>query len=227
MKVFLSYHSRDKKFVDSLAESLIRFGHEPIVVENNIQAGGNITEKVIKALEEFDVFIPIITKNSYNSEWVNQEIGFAVSRTHSYNSSLVYQNPQSGYIFPIYQEGIGTKLKGFLVNIEGIKFNPLSPKITIFIVAQWLNNINTYNYNSSFIQRCPNCKKTLNIPNPSINGLIEIIEREQEYYQLCSICNTFLVFDPRTLFLNHHKVLTKEEYENAFQLINDQQSLIL
>ena len=220
MKIFLSYHSSDKKFVDYLAESLFRFGMEPIVVENNIQAGANITQKVIEALEDFDIFMPIITRNSVNSEWVNQEIGFAVARTNSYPSQrgMIFPGQQQGYVIPIIQTGLGSKIKGFLVNIEGIKYDPRSPDNTVIQIFLQLSNLSIfhpyYSTNNQFNQRCPNCKEMLSITRPSIEELLETIDRQEQIEILCPQCNILLIFNPKTLLLIETKQLTEEEILN-------------
>jgi len=226
MKVFLSYHSSDKKFVDLLEESLYRFGMEPIVVENNIQAGSNITHKVIDALEQFDIFMPILTRNSVNSEWVNQEIGFAVARTNSYPSqnSVVFPGQQSGYVIPIIQDGLGSRIKGFLVNIEGIKYDPRNPDNTIINIIIQLSNLPNaqvfYGGNNQYDQRCPNCKDLVQITRPSIEEIIETIQREENLLMVCPHCNELLIINPKTLALIQSRHLSEEEFEQLRNQFN-------
>ena len=39
-----------------------------------------VTKKVADGIRESQIIIPILTKNSISSQWVNQEIGFAVAK---------------------------------------------------------------------------------------------------------------------------------------------------
>ena len=84
----------------------------PIVVEDYRQNGIEFTEKVKNDLLSATYFIPIITAKSFQkSQWLNQEIGFAFAKLSKEN------------IFPVVQNNIIPKLKGFIHDKAEISYN--------------------------------------------------------------------------------------------------------
>ncbi|GEM_PF-1758766 len=55
----------------------------PLVITTNERANAQLynTEKVAKGIEECRYFVPILTRNSYQNQWVNQEIGYAAGKS--------------------------------------------------------------------------------------------------------------------------------------------------
>ncbi len=84
-------------------------GLKPIIVAKHISPGLTLAEKVKRAINDCDVLIPIITKNSILNQWVNQEIGFAEAKKIK--------------IFPIVERRLIKKLKGFIHNQIDIPFS--------------------------------------------------------------------------------------------------------
>jgi 5'-deoxynucleotidase YfbR-like HD superfamily hydrolase len=73
MKIFLSHSSLDKKFVRKIYDALISQGYEPWLDEIDIPLGGSIPFEISKGLDESDVVLAFISKNSVSSNWVNTE----------------------------------------------------------------------------------------------------------------------------------------------------------
>lgn len=111
MKIFISYSDKDRNKMIALEKAIISssLGLKPIIVAKDITPGLTLTEKVKRAINDCDILIPIITKNSIISQWVNQEIGFAEGKERK--------------IFPIVDKGIIKKLKGFVHNQIDIPFS--------------------------------------------------------------------------------------------------------
>ena len=102
--IFISYESEDKNKMKALYKAISKKyrGFKPIVVANRRNPGMALTDKVKKGIEDADYFIPIITRNSILSQWVNQEIGYAIAKDKE--------------IVPICEDNIRDKLKGFIHN---------------------------------------------------------------------------------------------------------------
>jgi len=214
MKIFIAYQSRDVKFVDMISTTLTRIGHEPVVVENTSLPGENITSKVLSALNQFDIFMPIITRNSINSQWLNQEIGYAIAK-----KSTIFQgiNISFDFILPIIEKSTSSNIKGFLVNIEGIGFERNNPELTIANVVQVLfNSYSQGMYNIRFTEICRKCKSDMSITFPNYELIYEAIIKEQHYYVLCETCNEIYQYSPLTLQIKKHWTGTQEEIENIF-----------
>ncbi len=104
-KIFISFSSqKDKNKMNAFFKAIKKDGtFEPIVVEKKKTPGKLFSEKVKEAIKQSDYFIPILTRNSRTSQWVNQEIGFAEAQVKC-------------DILPIVEESIIPKLKGFIHN---------------------------------------------------------------------------------------------------------------
>ncbi len=101
-KIFISYADIDKSKVRSI-EKIIKQSKifTPIIVADRRQALVRLTDKVSNGIKECDYFIPIITRKSISTQWINQEIGYAEALDRK-------------KILPIVERGTIDKLKGFI-----------------------------------------------------------------------------------------------------------------
>jgi nucleoside 2-deoxyribosyltransferase len=101
MKVFISYCSADNNKMKLFEKILTENANTtPIIIANRKNPQKLLTEKVIEGIEESDVVVPIITKKSIYTQWINQEIGFAIAKKKN--------------IMPIVEKTIIDNLKGFI-----------------------------------------------------------------------------------------------------------------
>lgn len=100
-KIFLSYSELDKNKLKVLRSAVKkRQGLDPIVVSERRKVGQSLADKVKECMREADCLIPILTRKSIDSQWVNQEIGFAEA----------LKMP----IVPLVEKSLLDKLKGFI-----------------------------------------------------------------------------------------------------------------
>ena len=100
-KVFISYSDDDRSKMRSLGKIITNSARfNPIVVADRRDAFTALTDKVKQGIFECDYFVPLFTKSSIFSQWVNQEIGFAAAL----NKKIV----------PIVDRELIDKLKGFI-----------------------------------------------------------------------------------------------------------------
>ncbi len=99
--VFISYANKDKNKVDIL-ENLLKGNlfFNAVVIANSRQPQKSLAEKVKKGIQKSEYIIPILTENSINTQWINQEIGYAEAKDKK--------------IIAIIQKDIVKKLKGFI-----------------------------------------------------------------------------------------------------------------
>jgi len=110
MKLFISYSDKDSKKMTSFEKAIqdSSLGLKPIIVAKDIKPGIPLSEKVKNAINDCDILIPIITKNSITNQWVNQEIGFAYAMDRK--------------IFPLVDKSLLKELKGFIHSNLDIPF---------------------------------------------------------------------------------------------------------
>ena len=85
-KVFLSYSTVDKPFVNWLVGKLIKEDIDIWYDDLEINAGDSIKEKISKGIEASSVFLIILSKSSVKSRWVNYEL----------NDALIYRAQKKG-----------------------------------------------------------------------------------------------------------------------------------
>jgi hypothetical protein len=101
-KIFISYSDYDKHKMRQL-EKIINSEKElePIIIADRKRALKYLPEKVKQGINECNYFVPIMTRHSINTQWINQEIGFAEA---SKNCKII----------PIVELQIINDLKGFI-----------------------------------------------------------------------------------------------------------------
>jgi hypothetical protein len=102
--IFVSYSNSDKNLVTVSRKVISELGFNPIVIADRRQMSKALTDKVINGLFEADYFLPILTENSINAQWINQEIGFA--KMLELNDKIK--------IYSIVEDTIIDSLKGFM-----------------------------------------------------------------------------------------------------------------
>ena len=111
---FLSYSNNDHNKIIAIDKAAQKkpYNFKPIIVAYSKKHGVPLTEKVKEGILSTPYFVPIITKNSINNQWVNQEIGFALASNKT--------------ILPIIEKNIINNLKGFIHNQIDLPFTYVS-----------------------------------------------------------------------------------------------------
>ncbi len=76
--VFLSYSSKDKDLAGKIKLRLETFGIEAFLAHEDIKPTQKWKDVILDHLERCDVFIPIVSKNFKQSNWTDQETGYAL-----------------------------------------------------------------------------------------------------------------------------------------------------
>lgn len=111
VKIFISYYSKDNKKMQMLKDLIDSCNQlVPIVIAARRKSLVPLTKKVEDGIKESQIIIPILTKESITSQWVNQEIGYASALT-------------SIKIMPIIDNSIIDNLKGFIHKQVDLSYN--------------------------------------------------------------------------------------------------------
>lgn len=109
-KIFISYSDQDRSRMRSLERIIKKSRHfTPIIIADRREVLTALTDKVKFGIFESDYIIPILTETSIGSQWVNQEIGYAVAM----NKEIV----------PIIEQSIINQLKGFIHKNIDLPYN--------------------------------------------------------------------------------------------------------
>ena len=80
LRIFISYSHKDKIIAGAIKEAFNHYGMEAFLAHEDIQVGQEWRDVILGNLKQFDVFIAILSKDFMDSEWTNQEVGFAISK---------------------------------------------------------------------------------------------------------------------------------------------------
>jgi hypothetical protein len=101
-KVFISFNEADRKRMEILRNRINKSELiEALVVEDEREGNVLLTEMVKKSMDESNFLIVILSDKSINEQWVNQEIGYAMSR-------------EKMEVLPVVQNSVIKELKGFI-----------------------------------------------------------------------------------------------------------------
>jgi hypothetical protein len=122
--VFMSHSMSDEDLpiVDALFERLRSRGIEPYLAERDPQPGRSLSSKIIQRIRESDLVVVLWTKQSAESEWVNQEVG----------ASWAHGKP----VVPIVERGV--RVRGVLEGIERVEFDRMNPDSALESLEQFL-----------------------------------------------------------------------------------------
>lgn len=109
-QLFISYSDFDKDKVEIIVKELEdHYLFAPLVIAANREALKPLAEKVINGISASSIFIPIMTAKSIQTQWINQEIGYA---------KAIDKN-----ITPLVENTILKDLKGFIHKEIDLPYN--------------------------------------------------------------------------------------------------------
>jgi nucleoside 2-deoxyribosyltransferase len=126
-KVFISHSTRDRGSVISLAHLLSRFGVEPYVASWYLTPGERIDDKVFQQIKVSDCVVALLTQDGMRSNWVNQEIGYAIS--------------EGRQVIPLVQKGTDPSYLGALQGREYIEYDPREPQGALLTTSSYLESL--------------------------------------------------------------------------------------
>jgi predicted nucleotide-binding protein len=77
-RVFVSYSNSDQEYAAGIFREMATSGMS-VWTDNELMVGSDWATEIEDALEESDVVVILVSPNSVASEWVNFELGFALS----------------------------------------------------------------------------------------------------------------------------------------------------
>lgn len=76
--IFISYSTRDQRFVDELQEDLRRQGVASFVANRSIRTAADWAESILQAVRGCRVMVLVVTAGALRSNWCKYEIGAAL-----------------------------------------------------------------------------------------------------------------------------------------------------
>ncbi len=86
MKVFVSYSRKDEAIAHLLSYILTTKG-VMVLIDRKMETGEHFDEQLQRFIQEADAILLLVTNNSQQSTWVQQELGFAIAKSKKYGQS--------------------------------------------------------------------------------------------------------------------------------------------
>ena len=123
-KIFFSHSVRDKDWVQWISRNLTGPEMKVWLSEYDVQPGEYVTSKIERNISDCDCFVVLLTNNSQQSIFVQNEIGFAQGKGKT--------------IVPLAEAGIHQAKLGMLTGREYVTFDKLRPYEALQTVNRFL-----------------------------------------------------------------------------------------
>jgi len=120
--IFLSYSHKSKKLAGELKDCLQSFGFTVFLAHEDLKPSVPWRREILKNLRKCEVFISVLTKGFMESDWTDQETGFALALKKKIIPVKVHDNPY-----------------GFIGAFQALKWNKSSPDVTGWEIAECLH----------------------------------------------------------------------------------------
>jgi len=147
LRVFLSYSHKDRYLAGEFKVQLENYGFEVFLAHEDIEPLSEWQDEIISSLKDCDIFIPIISKNFKESNWTDQETGFALAREILIIPIMIDLSPY-GFIGKLQalkpDDAVSDSCEKI---IEIIKNSPLSELLTNCFIRSFVNSETFYQAN--------------------------------------------------------------------------------
>ena len=126
-KVFISHSTRDRGLVIALANLFSKLGVEVFVGDWSLTPGERLDKKVFTKIDESDCMVVLLTGKGMRSNWVHQEIGYALKS----NKLLI----------PLVEKGINSRDLASLEGKEYIEYDPLQPEEAMMRLSTYAQSL--------------------------------------------------------------------------------------
>lgn len=179
-RIFLSYGSGDEDYVGQLFDSIgVVSNLQPYVAEWIETAGVPLRDKVAQGIDGSSCLIAFYTYNGMNSEWMNQEVGYAYGKKVT--------------VIPIKDESV--ELQGFLQGIQYIKLGYDLDET----IANVLNRLRSLYSPVKFWITCPKDSEKFLTDLPSQQYIFDTIAKSESFIYNHQKCGTEIIVNAKTL----------------------------
>lgn len=201
LKLFISYCSDDLPFVDRLVAAIRQstVDIEPVVVAYEKEAGAEFQDKVCKRMDECKLFLTLLTRNSIQNQWVNQEIGYA---------QALHRRGIIQTIIPVVERTYDESHTLHLVSLSGFIHRDIES--ALYIEDEWDRSI------GSVIEYIGKVLERDKIPEPArLEQVARVLEGDGYFWEargnLQKLCDTYI---------------EQQKFEDAIRAVNKSVQLL-
>lgn len=178
-QIFISHAEEDSQLAFRIYLILERMGLNPWEYKLHPEPGRGLDEIVRDRIKECEIFIPLLTSNGIQSQWVNQEIGVAYGLNR--------------YIIPVVEAG--KKSSGFIEFKQRISYYPSNVEETIY---ELIYSLRILMNPSQIVCKCKNCGDESPYELPDQKLVNQMIQQNGTLTVPCTKCNYEIILNPKT-----------------------------
>ena len=185
-RIFISYATGDEDSVKEIQDVTSRLeGIEVCIPSTAGTSDTSPVQSVTDGINGSDLMVVLITFNSTNTMWLNQEIGYACAKKMP--------------IIPVIERGID--VKGFLEGQEYVVFHRADFRDDVYRILQKIKDIfmGLGAPITNFRVECPKCHKKFSEKLPRQETTDAAINQRQKLAYRCRFCNAGLHVHPITM----------------------------
>lgn len=179
-RIFISHAKEDYTLALRIHNILWRMELAPYIYELYHEYGRDLDEIMKEKITFCEHFVPLITRNGVQSQWVNQEIGMAYALDKN--------------IIPVVE--IGIESKGFIAFKVHIPYDPNNGE---WCICNLIYRLRFLMSPSTLKIECKACRHEFLGELPSQEEVNKAIERQLHYFWPCEKCSQQIWINPKTL----------------------------
>ncbi len=150
LKIFISHHHNDAKKLGSLKKQLAAYDIEAFIAHADIDPGEHDLDTIKKELEACKIFLLIGSSDAQDSQFVNQEIGFALGQDKDIISTIK----------------AGSSTWGFIKHQQAIKYEDIATDAAFF--NKLLKEIARFAKDDDYLEKKKNALAILDVGKQGI-----------------------------------------------------------
>lgn len=189
-RIYVAHETGDLGLVQDLFSTVKNFPFDVHIALEEVESRQS-RSRLQGRLANSTVAIPVLTDQSADSPWVNQEIGYAQAKGIP--------------LLPLYEDE--SHLSGFISDVEGVSIDRQDPTVTIFNLLSRLRSLleplgalSVPNWYVRFPCTVPDCGTPVTLEIDQSQTKLWKRHRNGNFLATtCECCGSTFVFDPATI----------------------------
>lgn len=189
-QVFVSHDPADLELVQELFSTVKNFPFGVHIALEEVESGRS-RKRLEGRLANSDIVVAVLTEGSANSQWINQEIGYAVAKGIP--------------VLPLYEAD--QYRRGYVADVEGVSLDRDNPSYTVFNLLcrlrselEPLGALSVPNWYIRFPCNLANCGHPVTLDLEVGQTKLWKLHKHGKLLEAeCDVCDSTYYFDPATI----------------------------
>ena len=189
-QVFVSHDPGDLEMVQELFSTVKNFPFGVHIALEEVETGRS-RERLEGRLANSDIVVAVLTESSADSQWINQEVGYAIAKGIP--------------VLPLYESE--SLRGGFIADVDGVEIDQENPSFTVFNLLCHLRSelaplgaLSVPNWYIRFPCNLADCGHPVTLELETGQTKLWKLHKHGKLLEAsCDVCGTSYFFDPATI----------------------------